>query len=50
MGFKLGFSHGGGGKLRVLENRVPRKMFWPKRKGVRRTGRDFMHNEQLHGL
>jgi hypothetical protein len=37
-------------KVRVFENRVLRKIFGPKRKVVRGTGRYCMHNEQLHGL
>jgi hypothetical protein len=50
MGVKLGLLHGGGERLRVFENRVLRKIFGPKKKEVRGTGRDCMHNEQLHGL
>jgi len=36
--------------LRMFENRVLRKMFGTKRKEVQGTGRDWKHNEQLHGL
>jgi hypothetical protein len=49
MGLNLAF-HIGGKKVRVFENRVLRKMFGSNRKEVRGTGRDCMHNEQLHGL
>jgi hypothetical protein len=60
LGFKVGFKlilsfgaargRGEGRRLRMFENRVLRKMFGPKRKEVRRTGRACMHNKQLHGL
>jgi len=40
----------GRGRLRMFENRVLRKMFGTKRKEVQGTGRDWKHNEQLHGL
>jgi hypothetical protein len=36
-------------KLRVFENRVLRRIFGPKRDGVK-GGRRTMHNEELHNL
>jgi hypothetical protein len=36
-------------KLRVFENRVFRRIFWPKKDGVMRGWRK-LHNEELHNL
>jgi hypothetical protein len=39
----------GGRRLRVFENRVLRRVFWPKRDKVTRESRK-LHNEELNGL
>jgi hypothetical protein len=47
MGVELGRSHGL--RLRVFENRVLRRIFWPKRDGVRREWRK-LHNKDLNDM
>jgi hypothetical protein len=49
MGVKLGLTLREEGGLRVLENRVLRRIFRPKRDAVAEGCRK-LHNEELHGL
>jgi hypothetical protein len=50
MGLKLGFSHyRKNRKFRILENRVLRRIFGPKREEVA-GGWRRLHNEELHNL
>jgi hypothetical protein len=49
MGVKHGCSHGEGRRLRILENRVVRRIFGPKRDQVIGEWRK-LHNEELNDL